>query len=155
MKVSNEQIYAMQEMTQRRDTKNTTENDKFASLLEKPKSEEETTVSTKGITDSDVDNFINKLTSMGASAFWLNFNLEKIQEKIDKKREELMEKLGLNKTNSEEMTGDDKQAALKELEKLLDDYIKELMEQMKAKKELANSQKPSSPLASLLNQVMQ
>lgn len=156
MKVNSQQAFAMSEISQRQDTKNETENDKFSSLLEKSKDDSKTgTTITRGVSDADVQSFINDLTSMGASAFWMNFNLDKIQEKIDKKREELADKLGLNKDSKvgdKELTSEQKKEALAELEKLLDEYVKKLMKEMEAKKELENNQK-SSPLANFFAQL--
>lgn len=157
MKVN--QAYAMSEITQRQDTSNKNENDEFAALLEKSTTDTNTDTNVvKGVSDADVENFLNQLTSMGASAFWLNFNLEKIQEKIDKKREELAEQLGLNKTdeNGEStLTPEKKKEALAQLEELLEDYVQELMKKMEARKELEDSQKSDSPLSNLLSGLFQ
>ncbi len=144
MKITNQQIFAMQEIAQRLDKKNTSENEDFATTLKKASKEEQKNIE-KSVTNSDVDNFIEKLTTMGASAFWLQFNYDKIQEKIDKKRLELMEQLGLNEENLEE---EEKESAMGELEKMLQDYIKELSEMAKARKELEN---PNANLQALLN----
>lgn len=152
MKVANRQIHAMQELQQRTDAKNTTQSEKFGVLLEKTKDKEESKVSSYGVTDSEVNSFLHKLTSMGASAFWLHFNLEKIQDKIEKKRDELMKEAGLDKIDDEKKVSKEVQGALQEIEAMLEDYTKELMEQIEAKKELEKSQKPSSVLASLLAQ---
>lgn len=150
MVVSNSQIFASQEIIQRQDTKNKTENEEFASLLEKTKDISSNATVSKSVTDSDVENFLDQLTSMGASAFWINFNLEKIQDKIEQKREELMEKLGLDEENVNEMTSEEKTEALDNLEEMLNSYIKELMEQMEAKKELDSYEKGVSTLSDLL-----
>lgn len=155
MKVN--QAYAMSEIIQRQDTSNKNENDEFAALLEKSTTDTNTgTTVVKGVTDTDVENFLNQLTSMGASAFWLNFNLEKIQEKIDKKREELAEQLGLNKDSKNgetELTAQEKEEALAKLEDLLEDYVKELMKKMEVKSELEDSQENGSLLTNLFNQL--
>lgn len=152
MKVTNRQIHAMQELQQRTDAKNTTRSEKFGALLEKTKDKEESKAPSYGVTDSEVNSFLHKLTSMGASAFWLHFNLEKIQDKIEKKRDELMQEAGLDKIDDEKKASKKVQDALQEIEAILEDYAKELMEQIKAKEELEKSQKPSSVLASLLAQ---
>lgn len=153
MVVSNNQVFASQEIIQRQDTKNKTENEEFGSLLEKNMKTEDTNSNytvAKGVTSSDVEHFLDQLTSMGASAFWINFNLEKIQDKIEEKRQELMDKLGLNDDSKNQMTSDERKQALDSLEEMLDDYIKELMEQMEAKKELDNYEKGASTLTDLL-----
>ncbi len=146
MKITNQQIYAMQEITQRLDKKNSSENTDFAAALDKSidKQKDEKNI-VKSVTSSDVEIFLNKLTSMGASAFWLNFNYEKIQEKIDEKRLEFMEKLGLNK---EDLEKEEKTNLIEELDKMLQDYIKELSKQASIKDELENS---TSQLKRFLN----
>lgn len=150
MKVSSSQVHAMQEMQQRANAKNTTQSEEFGSLLQKTKDKKEGKVLAYGVTDSEVNSFLHKLTSMGASAFWLQFNLEKIQDKIEKKRDELMEEMGLDEIDDEKKASKKVQDTLQEIEAILEDYAKELMEQIKAKKELERSQKSTSILANLL-----
>ncbi len=152
MKITSQQVFAMQEIMQRQDRKNRSENEDFAATLSKTTDKEELDKKVeKNITDKDVDTFIDNLTNMGASAFWLKFNYEKIQDKINEKRDELMEKLGLdeedlkNRSTSKDIA---KLDAIEELEKLLEEYIKELNAKAQKDKELKN---PNSQLNILLN----
>lgn len=147
-----DQNYALSEIIQRQDTKNKTQNEEFSSMLDKKVSSEITsnaTNKTNVVSDAEVESFLTQLTSMGASAFWLNFNLEKIQDKIDKKREELMDKLGINDDNKK-ISDEDMKSALEEVEKMLEDYIKELLKQMEAKSDLEKIAK-DSPLNQILS----
>lgn len=156
MKITNGQLHQVQALKQKNDTKNIPKNEKFSNFLEQPEQPEEKKNSEVAlgdiVTDDEVSSFLHKLTSMGASAFWFNFNLEKIQEKIEKKREELLEEMGLDEMDDVQKASKEVQEALKEIEAILQDYAKELMEQIKAKDELEKSQKRTSILASLLTQ---
>ncbi|ASM35343.1 response regulator [Campylobacter sputorum subsp. bubulus] len=72
-----------------------------------------------------VEEFRDKLTKYGSYAFLNILNAEKINEKIEQKRQELKELLGLNDTKN---LSKDKIADLnKILEDSLDDYKKELL----------------------------
>lgn len=72
-----------------------------------------------------VEEFRDKLTKYGSYAFLNILNAEKINEKIEQKRQELKELLGLNDTKN---LSKDKIAYLnKILEDSLDDYKKELL----------------------------
>lgn len=143
-----DQSYAMNEIMQRQDTTNKTENEKFASLLAKSTSDDGYTVVKSGVSDIDVDLFLDQLTSMGASAFWLNFNLEKIQDMIEAKRQEYSEKLGLN---DESISDDDRQSALKELDDMIEDYIKDILKQTDVKSSFSSDIK-NSPLIQILSE---
>lgn len=135
-----DQTYALNEIIQRQDTKNKTQNEEFFSTFDKTvlakKSEVKSQI--KEITDADVDTFLHQLTSLGASLFWLNFNLEKIQDKIDKKRQEFIEQLGIN-DKTKNLSDEDKKSALEELDKMLEEYIKNLLKQMQDKSTLEKS----------------
>ncbi len=145
------QSYALNEIIQRQDTKNRSENENFSATLDKTlsKSKKLDTKELSSVTNSDVEEFLHKLTSMGASAFWLNFNLEKIEDKVNKKRDELIEKLGLcddKQINIEE----ERKEALEKLDEMLKEYIDSLLAQMEFKQELKNAQK--SPLNQIFSQ---
>ncbi|WP_052137597.1 hypothetical protein [Campylobacter sputorum] len=72
-----------------------------------------------------VEEFRDRLTKYGSYAFLNILNAEKINEKIEQKRQELKELLGLNDTKN---LSKDKIADLnKILEDSLDDYKKELL----------------------------
>ncbi len=140
MKVN--QSYAIDEIIQRQDTKIKTENEKFLATLDKAVSQKaDTKILNKidMVSDADVENFLNKLTSMGASAFWFNYNLEKIQDKIDRKREELMKELGIDDETAK------KDVAFEILDEMLEKYIQTLLEQMEKRFELKNISE-NSPL---------
>ncbi len=147
MKVTNQNIFAMQEISQRANKKQTGED--FMAKLKKVTKNEEKNIE-KNITNSDVDNFIQKLTSLGASAFWTQFNNDKIQEKIDEKRAELMKGLKVEKEdeNLSEEERQEKENVLKEIEEALLEYAKQLQEQAIAQKELKS---PNVTLSTLLN----
>ncbi len=53
--------------------------------------------------------FTQKLTSVGALAFYQNFNQEKIEKLVEEKREELMRKLGLDENKQPPLEGKEKQ----------------------------------------------
>lgn len=77
----------------------------------------------------DVNKFKDELVKYGSYAFLNALNAEKINEKIEQKRAELKEILGLNDI---ENINDDKISQLnKILEDMLNDYKKELNERIK------------------------
>lgn len=75
---------------------------------------------------AQVKDFTQKLTSVGALAFYQNFNQEKIEKLVEEKREELMRKLGLDENKQPPLEGKEKQDALSSLEELLRNYQKEV-----------------------------
>ncbi len=94
--------------------------------------ESETSVTT----DAEIEAFKRKLASSDASKFFQEYNLNKIDELVAKKKAELMEALGLNADAQPPLVGEARKIALQTLEALLDDYKKELQEQMKAEKKI-------------------
>lgn len=100
------------------------------------------------ITNLDIQSFKDNLTSMGASAFWLQFNLQKIAEEVEKKREELMKAFD---EQSKNMTQDQKDTALADIEKILEEYAKKLLAQAKERsEEQANNKKDKKTLIQTL-----
>lgn len=87
-------------------------------------------------TDAAVEDFKRELSSVGALGFLQSFNLEKIEKLIEKKREELMESLGLSDKTQPPLSTQDRESALKTLEDLLADYKKELLEKAQAEDKL-------------------
>lgn len=87
-------------------------------------------------TDAEIEAFKRKLASSDASKFFQEYNLNKIDELVAKKKAELMEALGLNADAQPPLVGEERKIALQTLEALLDDYKKELQEQMKAEKKI-------------------
>lgn len=99
---------------------------------QKAAEESETSVTT----DAEIEAFKRKLASSDASKFFQEYNLNKIDELVAKKKAELMEALGLNADAQPPLVGEERKIALQTLEALLDDYKKELQEQMKAEKKI-------------------
>ncbi|MDD3462890.1 MAG: hypothetical protein PHW07_04535 [Sulfurospirillaceae bacterium] len=90
--------------------------------------EDEKTKTTKYI-----DSFKDELTTLGASAFVQKLNLEKIEKLIEDKRSELTKSLGLSEDSNPVLQGEDRKTALATLEKMLNEYTKELQAQMQIK----------------------
>lgn len=101
-------------------------------------------------TTSDVEEFKRELTSMGALQFLQSFNFEKIEALMEKKKEELMESLGLSESTQPPLTGEALSSALKTLEEALSAYQEELMRSLKAEDAL---EKDTTLLSSLLEQI--
>lgn len=99
---------------------------------QKAAQESETSVTT----DAEIEAFKRKLASSDASKFFQEYNLNKIDELVAKKKAELMEALGLDADAQPPLVGEGRKIALQTLEALLDDYKKELQEQMKAEKKI-------------------
>lgn len=148
--------YQLKELLERKNNLIATKGDDFLANLERKiisNISHDNTFKTKQskITDTtNVQNFVDNLTQLGASAFLLKFNLEKIQELLDKKREELKSALGLDDKATPPLEGEKRAKALAELEKILEDYAKELLEKLKNKEELSKPQENKSLLSSLL-----
>lgn len=98
--------------------------------------------------NEEVEVFREKLTSMGAVAFFQHFNMEKIEKMLEEKREELEAALGLDETTEPPLEGKERENALGALEEMMEAYAKQIKEQMAARKEL--EKEGSSPLQSLL-----
>jgi len=96
---------------------------------------------------SDVEDFKQKLTSMGAPQFFYNFNMEKIEKLLDEKREMLEKSLGLDEENLTPAGQEKQEQALSDLETMLVSYANQLKEQMEARSILESGK---SPLESLL-----
>lgn len=141
----NQQAHAMQEIMQRQDTKNKSQNENFAKLFEKNVSHEDKI--TNDIKKLDVDKFLDKLVNLGAGNFWLNFNMEKIEDKIQAKKDELVKSLGLDKKDISEEKKDD---ALKKLQDMLDEYVKNMYKNMDQNQVLKYQNNKNSLLSDLL-----
>lgn len=139
---------SMDEIVQRRSNKATSENENFFKIFDKKVNSNGSNV-VKDVTKNEVEEFKKQLTSMGATAFWANLNQEKIQEKIEQKRQELAEQMGLNDENNQ-MTDEQKTTALEDLNKMLEEYIEELMDKLQNK--TSNQEYgQQSPLSNLLS----
>ena len=97
--------------------------------------------------DAAVEEFKWELSSIGALGFLQSFNLEKIEELIEKKKEELMEALGLSDKTQPPLSAQERTTALQTLEDLLADYKKELLEKTQAEAKL---EKNNTALSSVL-----
>ncbi|MDD2384005.1 MAG: hypothetical protein PHN18_07435 [Sulfurospirillaceae bacterium] len=97
--------------------------------------------------DASVEEFKRQLASMGASNYLQEQNMKKIEELIEKKKEELMDSLGLSDKTQPPLSEEAKKTALTTLDTLLSDYKKQLMEQMQASSKTGST---TTTLASLL-----
>lgn len=100
-------------------------------------------------TDAAVEEFKQKLTSMGALGFYQSYNLEKIEAMMEKKKAELMESLGLSESTQPPLSAQERKSALETLDDLLADYRKELLEKMQAEDKL---EKNNAVLTAILKQ---
>lgn len=98
-------------------------------------------------TDAAVEEFKQKLTSMGALGFYQSYNLEKIEALMEKKKAELMESLGLSEGTQPPLSAQERKSALETLDDLLADYRKELLEKLQAEDKL---EKNNAVLSSIL-----
>lgn len=80
--------------------------------------------------DASVEEFKRQLASMGAANYLQEQNAKKIEDLIAKKKEELMDQLGLGSDAKPPLSGVEQKTALETLDKLLSDYKKQLLEQM-------------------------
>ena len=90
--------------------------------------EEATTVKT----DAAVEDFKRQFTSMGAASYLQEQNTKKIEELLEKKKQELMDSLGLGEKTQPPLSGEARKTALETLDELLSDYKKQLLEEMQA-----------------------
>ena len=82
--------------------------------------------------NSAVAKFLNDLLTKGAAKFLADFNMEKIQAKIDEYRKKLIEEMG------------DSPEAMEQIEKMVADFTKQLMEELQASLDSAEDEKPGS-----------
>lgn len=113
-------------------------------LIDNLKSKEEAKVVK---TDAAVEDFKRQLTSMGAASYLQEQNTKKIEELMEKKKQELMDALGLGNDAKPPLSGEERKTALQTLDELLSDYKKQLLEQMQASNKAG---KNTSTLSSLL-----
>jgi len=99
--------------------------------------------------DAALEEFKQKLTSMGALGFLQSYNLEKIEALMEKKKAELMESLGLSESTQPPLSAQERKSALETLDDLLADYRKELLEKMQAEDKL---EKNNTVLSAILKQ---
>lgn len=99
-------------------------------------------------TNPAAEAFRQELTSMGAVAFFYNFNMEKIEELIEEKKQELKASLGLDEGANPPLEGQERAQALAHLEQMLESYTKQLREQMEAKSVLEGKKSPLDLLIS-------
>ncbi len=100
--------------------------------------------------NADVEEFKRQLASVGSTQYLQDQNMQKIEELIEKKKQELMDTLGLSDATQPPLSGEEKETALKTLETLLSDYKKQLMEQIQLSNQNSNSGSNNTTLASLL-----
>lgn len=81
-------------------------------------------------TDAAVEDFKRELSSRGALTFLQEQNLEKIETLLEKKKQELMDSLGLGDSTQPPLAGEEKKTALQTLESMLSDYKKQLLEEI-------------------------
>ncbi|AII14574.1 hypothetical protein CIG2463D_0729 [Campylobacter iguaniorum] len=96
----------------------------------------------------DVDKFREKLRELGASAFYMSFNLEKIEQKIEEKRKELEKN-----ANLDSLSGEEKTKAIATIDKMLEDYKKELLKQLNEQSQMqkqASGEQNKNSLSSIL-----
>lgn len=96
----------------------------------------------------DVDKFREKLRELGASAFYMSFNLEKIEQKLEEKRKELEEN-----ANLDSLSGEEKTKAIATIDKMLEDYKKELLKQLNEQSQMqkqASEEQNKNSLSSVL-----
>lgn len=98
-------------------------------LIDNLKSKEDTTTIK---TDAAVEDFKRQLTSMGAANYLQEQNTQKIETLLEKKKEELIDALGLGNETQPPLSGEVRKTALQTLDELLSDYKKQLMTQMQA-----------------------
>ncbi|MBR8464810.1 response regulator [Campylobacter sp. faydin G-140] len=97
---------------------------------------------------SDVEEFKQKLSELGAYGYLSQLNLDKIDEKIEQKKEELTELLGLNDPSK---STDERTELSKILEKLVADYRKELQSSLSNNSLLEKQQKLARTSSSNVN----
>lgn len=100
--------------------------------------------------DADVEEFKRQLSSMGSAKYLQEQNIQKIEELLEKKKQELMDTLGLSATTQPPLSGEERKTALKTLDALLTDYKKQLMEQIQLSNKNDAEGSNSTTLASLL-----
>ena len=82
--------------------------------------------------NSAVAKFLHDLTTKGAAKFLADFNMEKIQAKIDEFRKKLEEQMG------------DSPEALQEIEKMVEEYTKQLLEELQNSLDSGKKEKPGT-----------
>ena len=85
--------------------------------------------------NAKIEKFKQDLFNYGPMGLAFKLNMDKIQEKIDKKREELKAQY-----NVENLHGDELTKTLKAIDETLMIYEKQIREEMKAQKELEDQQ---------------
>ncbi|MBV5278373.1 MAG: hypothetical protein J0647_04975 [Campylobacteraceae bacterium] len=96
-------------------------------LIDNLKSQQETT---NVQTDAAVEDFKRELSSRGALTFLQEQNFEKIETLLEKKKQELMDSLGLGDSTQPPLAGEEKKTALQTLDSMLSDYKKQLLEEI-------------------------
>lgn len=99
--------------------------------------------------DAALEEFKQKLSSMGALGFLQSYNFEKIEALMEKKKAELMESLGLSEGTQPPLLAQERKSALETLDNLLADYRKELLEKMQAEDKI---EKNNTVLSAILKQ---
>jgi len=124
-------------------TKNSDVEDSFAALLEsqfqvgtKVDPTAESTASTTTESDAAIESFKEALFSKGALQFYQDYNFEKIEKMIEEKKAELEDKLGLSADSQPALVGEEREAALANLNDMLDSFRKQLQEKMQAEDKL-------------------
>lgn len=97
-------------------------------------------------TDASLEDFKRALSSRGALNYLQEQNLEKIEALLEKKKQELMDSLGLGDKTQPPLSGEERKTALETLETILNDYRKQLQEQMQASDKTKNNNTALSTL---------
>lgn len=123
-------------------TKSSDIEDSFAALLANQfhvsTKVDPTAESTASTTESDaaIEAFKEDLFSKGALQFYQDYNFEKIEKMIEEKKAELEDKLGLSADSQPPLVGEEREAALANLNDMLDAFRKQLQEKMEAEDKL-------------------
>jgi len=80
--------------------------------------------------DTAIAAFKEALSSKGALQFYQDYNNEKIEKMIEAKKAELTDKLGLNDDAQPPLVGENRQNALANLDQMMSDYRKDLMDKL-------------------------
>jgi len=113
----------------------------FAGILERQigkKVDPSASSSTSSTSESDaeLEAFKAELKEKGALQFYQDYNFEKIDKLIEKKKAELEDKLGLSADSQPALTGEDRTSALSSLDDMLDAYRKQLQDKMQAEDQI-------------------
>ena len=120
-------------------SKNNSLEESFESFLAQDvKSADEKKEAAKNEQTAKIEKFKQDLFNYGPMGLAFKLNMDKIQEKLDKKREELKALYGV-----ENMQGDELTKTLKAIDEVMMIYEKQIREELKAQSELEKQQNPA------------